>query len=76
MRIRLTRRLAECVNGVDLSRRQVGDILNLSKRDAEMMLAEGWAIAPRFRAECDVRHDHSRSRANGQARRESKRRTR
>ena len=36
MRVRLTRRLAERVNGVDLSRRRVGDVMDLSRRDAAM----------------------------------------
>jgi hypothetical protein len=76
MRIRLTRRLAACLNGVDLSRSQVGDILTLSERDAEMMLAEGWATAANVRAEPDVQHDHNRAGGNRPARRASKRRRR
>jgi hypothetical protein len=43
MRVRLTRRLAECINGVDLSRCRVGDLIDLSQPDAEMLIAEGWA---------------------------------
>jgi hypothetical protein len=45
MWVRITRRLAECVNGVDLSGRVVGDLLDLAQRDAEMLVAEGWATA-------------------------------
>jgi hypothetical protein len=45
MRIRLTRRLAEHINGIDLSRRAVGDLIDLSQRDGEMLVAEGWALA-------------------------------
>ena len=43
--VRLTRRLAEHVNGVDLSDHAVGDVMDLSPRDAAMMVAEGWAAA-------------------------------
>jgi hypothetical protein len=45
MWIRLTRRLADYIDGVDLSRRSVGDLLDLPERDAEMLVAEGCALA-------------------------------
>jgi hypothetical protein len=41
--VRLTRKYAEAIDGVDLSRNQVGDLLNLAPRDARMLIAEGWA---------------------------------
>ena len=41
--VRLTRKYAEAIDGVDLSRNQVGDLLDLSMRDAHMLIAEGWA---------------------------------
>ena len=41
--VRLTRKYAEKIDGVDLSRNQVGDLLDLSARDARMLIAEGWA---------------------------------
>ena len=43
MRVRLTRRFAECVDGIDLSTFHVGDLLDLSPHDAGMLIAEGWA---------------------------------
>jgi hypothetical protein len=43
MRVRLTRRLAECVDGIDLKQRRVGDFLDLSSHDGKMLIAEGWA---------------------------------
>jgi hypothetical protein len=43
MLIRLTRKLAECVDGIDLSRSREGDVLELSRRDAGLLVAEGWA---------------------------------
>jgi hypothetical protein len=44
MRIRLTRKLSTVLNGVDLSRQSVGDIIDLPLRDAALLLAEGWAL--------------------------------
>lgn len=43
LRVRVTRKLAERVNGVDLSKVQVGDLLHLPARDARILIAEGWA---------------------------------
>lgn len=44
MLIRLTRKLAECVDGIDLSRSREGDVLDLSRHDAQLLVAEGWAV--------------------------------
>lgn len=43
MRVRLTRKLAEALNGVDLSERSVGDVFDLSYRAAQILIDEGWA---------------------------------
>jgi hypothetical protein len=43
MKIRLTRKFADLINGIDLSKANTGETLDLSQRDAEMLLAEGWA---------------------------------
>lgn len=45
MLVRLTKKLAEVVNGLDLSQCAEGDLLDLPERDARMLLAEGWAEA-------------------------------
>ena len=42
-RVRLIRKFAEKINGIDLSHAATGDELELSARDAEMLIAEGWA---------------------------------
>lgn len=44
MKVRLIKKLAECLDGVDLSRHRVGDLLDLQNRQAELLIAEGWAI--------------------------------
>lgn len=41
--VRLTRKYAEAIDGVDLSGSKVGDRLELSSRDARILIAEGWA---------------------------------
>ena len=41
--VRLTRKYAEAIDGIDLSQREVGDRLPLPSRDARMLVAEGWA---------------------------------
>jgi hypothetical protein len=43
IRVRLTRKLAASLNGVDLSSLKVGDIAELPDAAARMMIAERWA---------------------------------
>jgi hypothetical protein len=48
MLVRLTVKLAEMVNGVDLSPYREGDVVELPERDCHMLIAERWAepVAP------------------------------
>jgi hypothetical protein len=41
--VRLTRKYAEMIDGVNLADAHVGDELRLSARDADVLIAEGWA---------------------------------
>ena len=41
--VRLTHKYAEAIDGIDLSRREVGERLPLSSYEARMLIAEGWA---------------------------------
>ena len=52
MQVRLTKKLAEAIDGIDLSARRVGDVVDLPTHDAEILLAEGWAspVEPAFGA--------------------------
>ena len=43
MRVRLIMKLADVLNGVDLSRYREGDVLDLNNREASMLIADGWA---------------------------------
>jgi hypothetical protein len=53
--VRLTRKYADAIDGVDLSKAHVGDRLDLSPRDAEVLIAEGWAERDTRRRTADVR---------------------
>ena len=44
MRIRLLKKLATEIDGVDLSDHDVDDVIDLPARQAKLLLAEGWAI--------------------------------
>ena len=42
MLVRLTRKLEDMIDGVDLSAYRVGQVLQLPWRDAWLLVAEGW----------------------------------
>jgi hypothetical protein len=44
MRVRLIKKFAEMINGIDLSHARVGSLMTLSEREGEMLIAEGWAV--------------------------------
>ena len=43
MRVRLLRKLADRIDGIDLTPYHVGDYLLLRTREAVTLIAEGWA---------------------------------
>jgi CheY-like chemotaxis protein len=43
VRIRIVKKLANAIDGVDLSRMHSGDVLDVSDADARVLIAEGWA---------------------------------
>ena len=43
MRVRLTRKLANEIDGIDLSLHHVGDIIDLPTQQARTLMAEAWA---------------------------------
>jgi hypothetical protein len=47
MKVRLTRKLADVVDGIDVSAYRVGDVLDLPIPEATLLVAEQWAIAER-----------------------------
>jgi hypothetical protein len=42
MKIQLTRKLADSIDGVDLSDMKVGKVINVARHDAQLLIAEGW----------------------------------
>jgi hypothetical protein len=42
-RIRLTKKLALTMNGIDVSKLRIGDIMELPEDRAQMMIDHGWA---------------------------------
>lgn len=43
MTVRLIKKLADVVNGIDVSDCSEGDVIELPTHHAEMLIAEGWA---------------------------------
>ena len=46
-KVRLIRKFAQIINGIDLSRVSAGDEIELTPREADMLIAEGWAAPVR-----------------------------
>jgi hypothetical protein len=44
MHLRLTRKPADSLHGLDLSRARVGDIIVVTVQSASRLISEGWAI--------------------------------
>src|SRR5262245_10148034 len=42
--VRLVRKYAEMIDGVSLEHTSVGDQLELTQREANLLIAEGWAV--------------------------------
>ena len=63
MRIRLTAKLAEVVDGIDLSHCVEGNVIELSERQAHLLMREGWAEPAH---EGEERADVRSARSSGQ----------
>ena len=59
MKVRLTRKFSDILNGIDLSGVRRGDTLDLPARDAALLVAEEWAepVAEGEGADRDRAHD-------------------
>lgn len=51
MRVRLVRKLADWLDGIDLSRFTAGDVIDLADLQARIVIAEGWAVFARREAD-------------------------
>ena len=47
MRVRVVRKLADWVDGIDLSHCSAGDLVDLAEPQAHIIIAEGWAVFAR-----------------------------
>ena len=45
MKVRLIRKLVDQLDGVNVSSKHVGDVLDLKPEEARALIAEGWATA-------------------------------
>ena len=50
MKVVLTRKLADAMDGVDVAAYRVGDVLDLTAAEARLLVAEHWATPERRRA--------------------------
>ena len=70
MKVRLTQKLSELINGVDLSKAHAGDTLELTDKDARTLIAEGWAEYVGASSGRDRAHDKTKApRAPGRKKR-------
>jgi hypothetical protein len=44
MRVRLIRKYANVLNGIDLTKIRIGDTVELTSYQAELLVREGWAV--------------------------------
>jgi hypothetical protein len=51
MRVRVVRKLADWVDGIDLSHCTAGDLIDLAERQARIIIAERWAVFARRAAD-------------------------
>jgi hypothetical protein len=66
MKVVLTRKLADSMDGVNVAAYQVGDVLDLTVSEARLLVAEAWAT-PERRRDGGVPPAAERRRANLQA---------
>jgi hypothetical protein len=60
MQVQLIRKLADHLDGIDVSAYSEGDVVELSRREAELLIAEAWAI-PYFSSNVrELRHVSAR----------------
>ena len=64
MRVRLVRKLADAIDGVDLRGHQIDEVFDVSTRDARLLMAEEWAIAERRSADLPHRVERRSSSQN------------
>ena len=57
MRVRITRKLADRVDGVDLTHFDVGEVIELPDPDGRLVIAERWGVFARRQTDVGNGHD-------------------
>jgi hypothetical protein len=73
MKIRLTRKLAKQLDGIDLSPYDVGDVVELSAPEAKLLIAERWADPCETRATASPRQPRAAAAEHARKRRKPRR---
>ena len=60
MKVRLTKKLAERIDGINLGSSRVGDVLEFSEPEARLLIAEDWATPRERRLEPSRNVEHER----------------
>ena len=75
MLVRLVRKLADNLDGIDVSGRREGDVLDLPAGRAALLIAEQWAVPVRSRERRKVSTSSGRSLAADHPRRRPRKRS-
>ena len=67
MKVRLTKKFADEIDGIDLSGRRVGDTLDVPPPEARLLMAEEWAASERRGSAHGCRTEDSRVEARTSA---------
>lgn len=70
-KVHLTKKFAAFLNGIDLSRVEAGDDIELPERQALLLIAEGWALPAATRSEPAIATDRPSRRVTTRQRRKT-----
>jgi hypothetical protein len=66
MKVRLSRILADYLDGIDVRNHRVGDVIDLPPSEAQLLIAEEWAIPERREADRPPPAGHDRRKPAGE----------
>ena len=59
MRVRIVRKLADRVDGIDLTNCDVGEVIELPEPDGRLIIAEQWGVFARRQEDLGNEHEHA-----------------
>jgi hypothetical protein len=68
MRVRIVRKLADRVDGIDLTNCDVGEVIELPDPDGRLIIAEEWGVFARRQADVGTGRDNAVGQAQGDRR--------